>query len=228
MPSNSLTEADVFSSSGSDSSRESCSTCASAESSSQSQQKSLDNVDGTVSDDMKRFETVNDTNLLDPTDSNERVSFEVSDVCNQTDESKLVEESDRYVLATNYDKVVNQMNNVSDDVSSRLENIENDNIRQDTKPDDSDNSVESAKMKTNLNSGVYLPVPHSTPSTCSSRSSLSVDTDKNGHLILDKPQVQEIYREEIHGTWLSVHLKIQQSQSGAISDEVDGHINPQR
>ena len=230
MSANTLAEAEVFSSSGSEGSRESCSTCASAEGSSETQQTSLDNVDGFACDDRKRLENVNHTNLLDPADLNERVSFEVSDVCcNQTDESKLIEGVDGYVLTASYDKVVNQFNDEPNDISSHSENTVDSTI-QDIKPDDSENSAECAIIREKRNSGACSPTPHtcSTPSSC--RSSLSIDKDKDGYLILDKtaPPVREICLEEIHGTWLSVNLKIQQSQSGAFSDEVDGHIISQR
>lgn len=226
------TEPDVFSSSGTESS-ESCSTCASAECSSGSEQRSLDNVDGFAFGDRSRTENVANANLLNPVDLNERVSFEVSDVCcNQTDESKLIEGVDGYVLTANHDKVVNQFNQFNDepnDVSSRSEHNTVDNNIQDINPDCEENT-QCSNMREKINSRVCSPTPHtcSTPSSC--RSSLSIDTDKNGYLILDKttPSLREICREEIHGTWLSVNLKIQQSQSGTFSDEVEGHIISQR
>ena len=228
MSTNNLVESDVFSSSGSESSRQSCSTCATPEGSSESEQRSLDNVDGFAWDNRKRMENTSQENLLDPADSNERVSFEVSDVCsNQTDESKLIEGLDGYILAANYDKVVNQFKDEPIDAFSRSQNTDDNNL-QDTKSDDCEINAEFANMRERQTSGMCSPTPHSTPSSC--RSSLSIDTDKNGYLILDKsaPSVREICHEEIHGTWLSVNLKIQQSQNGTVNDQVDGHTMPQR
>lgn len=187
MSTSSFEEADEFRSSGSDSTR---SECTSTESSSSAPYTSLDNVDGYNTGNAELFEGNTGSNILEPTDSNDKVSFDVNDECNKTDESKL-QSCDGYVLAPSDTKMVDQ-----------TADIRNFNERQ-----------------------PCPPAPHSNINSASPFT--SIETDKDGYLILDKFQVKQIAHEEIHGTWLSVNLKIQQSQYGTDSDVVDGHI-PQR
>ena len=232
---NSLDGTDHASSSGSYSTQSSSSGCESipsTENSSKSSPTSLDTVDGgfenqsageNVADNLVSSNAFGETGEfpVPPT-----VSFDVSDTSNQTDESKL-QSWDGYVVAANDGKSVCPTANVATNNDIPYVKITNDgDIQPDVKSSDA-GGISLDKNNTQIShdakSSLFPPAPHSI-SSGSGGSSDSPETDKDGYLILDQPQVRQIAQEEIHGTWLSVNLKIQQSQYRTPSgvDSVDG------
>ena len=166
---------------------------------------------------------------------NEKVVFDINGACNQTDESKL-QSCDGYAFAAN-DEIINKQTPVpnSNNIPSiKLENecdikpgLNGCDIKPGLNGCDINHDLKGAdKQPYVFKSSLYPPAPHSVSSD--SGSAMSLDTDRDGYLILDKPEVRQICQEEIHGTWLSVNLKVQQSQfrNKDNLDDVDGACAP--
>ena len=161
----------------------------------------------------------------------EKVVFDFDGASYQTDESKL-QNWDEYVFAGNDGKIFKLP---GDSISHDSPSIKtNENC-------DTSKDVEDAKpKKANSLPTLFLPVPHSASSDSGSPKSL--ETDRDGYLILDRseirqsasevrqtePEVRQIAHEDIHGTWLSVNFKIHQShvRTSDALDDVDGATVP--
>lgn len=229
---NELGETDQSTSSGSYSTQTSFSgsdNTSSEESSSVPQRLRLDTIDGAIGS--APLESKTDDNVLNKSTIPPKVLFETKEPCNQTDESKLLS-WDGYVLAANDDKLaIHQTATVanSNDTTFCTENKIKGDLNQNFRNADSALFGEGFNLdesdleeKTDLKSQLYPPAPHS--SSSDSCLSGSLEKDKDGYLILGNSEVRQIAQEEIHGTWLSVNLKIQQSQFRTSDgfDDVDG------
>ena len=167
----------------------------------------------------------------------EKVVFDFDGASNQTDESKL-QNWDEYVFAGNDGKIFRLP---GDSISCDSPSIKTNENKNDASNCNIGKDVEGAKpKKANSLQTLFLPVPHSASSDSGSPKSL--ETDRDGYLILDRPEVRQsasevrqtepevrqIAHEDIHGTWLSVNFKIHQShvRTSDALDDVDGATVP--